>query len=718
MNYDAGEAEVKQHYLLAFSLLFFVTGSSAANQVEQEFENIYGDQDFINIATGLTQHISKAPAVASVVTYSDIRKMGATDLDDILETIPGLHVARSSLGYNSIYSFRGIYSDFNPQVLMLINGVPVTNLFHGDRSQIWAGMSVEAISRVEIIRGPGSAIYGADAFAGVINIVTKNPGEIADLETGVRAGSFDTTDYWLLHSGSFNDIAYGFTVEGHSTNGPTETISTDSQTFLDGLTGSSASLAPGSTSLERENIDARLEFRYRNTTLRTGAQIRGSGGNGAGVAQALDPNNRFSSKRFNFDITYDEAKLTEYFGIKAQISALHTTAEVDKDLILFPPGSTGPFLDEFGQPLFGIFPNGVIGNPEVFERHYRGNITGNYRGFKDHDITIGTGYYFGEIYKTKEEKNFGFNPHTGLLIDPAGPLVDVSDTPFIFLDENERENTYLFVQDVWHFANDWELTSGVRFDHYSDFGDTVNPRVALVWSARHNMTIKALYGEAFRAPSFAEMGEQANPSFLGNNSLEPETLKSYELAVNYRPAHNLVMDFNVFSYKWSDIIQFIPDSSGTSRTAQNTGEQTGFGFEYETKWSVTDTLNVVGNMAWQKSTDEDADEDAANSPEKQMYFRVNWDFLPNYSANIQANWVMDRNRDYRDPRKSIDDYVLVDLTLRRTNLFGNFELALLAKNIFDEDAREPTPNGEPVPFIPNDLPLPGRSLLGEIRYKF
>ena len=58
---------------------------------------------------------------------------------------------------------------------MLINGIPITNLFQGDRNLVWGGMPVEAISRIEVIRGPGSALYGADAFAGVINIVTKTP---------------------------------------------------------------------------------------------------------------------------------------------------------------------------------------------------------------------------------------------------------------------------------------------------------------------------------------------------------------------------------------------------------------------------------------------------------------------------------------------------------------------------------------------------------------
>ena len=117
--------------------------------------------------------------------------MGARDIDQVLESIPGLHVSTSAIGNNSIYQIRGISSDVNPQVLMLINGVPVTNIFTGSRSQAWGGMPVENISRIEVIRGPGSAIYGADAYAGTINIITKNATEIDGLELGASAGSFN-----------------------------------------------------------------------------------------------------------------------------------------------------------------------------------------------------------------------------------------------------------------------------------------------------------------------------------------------------------------------------------------------------------------------------------------------------------------------------------------------------------------------------------------------
>ena len=131
-----------------------------AQAEEEELAMAYGDKSFVSIATGSRQPIARAPSVASVITSEDIKAIGAADLDEVLETVPGIHVARSPLGYNPIYTIRGIYSQYNPQVLMLVNGIPITGVIFGDRSNIWGGMPVENISRIEVIRGPGSAIYG------------------------------------------------------------------------------------------------------------------------------------------------------------------------------------------------------------------------------------------------------------------------------------------------------------------------------------------------------------------------------------------------------------------------------------------------------------------------------------------------------------------------------------------------------------------------------
>lgn len=132
--------------------------SDVMPEVEDEFLDFYGDQDFVSIATGTKTALHKAPAVATVISAQTIKNLGARDIDDVLETVPGLHISRTSNGNEPIYTFRGVYSRFNPQVLMLINGQPITNMFVGNRGQIWGGMPIKAVSRIEILRGPGSAL--------------------------------------------------------------------------------------------------------------------------------------------------------------------------------------------------------------------------------------------------------------------------------------------------------------------------------------------------------------------------------------------------------------------------------------------------------------------------------------------------------------------------------------------------------------------------------
>jgi outer membrane receptor for ferrienterochelin and colicin len=706
--------------LVALSLLTIY--GIADELVEDELLGIYGSEEFISIATGFKQSVEKAPAVASVIDAQQIRKMGASDLDEVLESVPGLHVAYNYQGYFPIYTFRGIYSGFNPQVLLLIDGVPQTNLFTGGKNFIWAGMPVEAINRIEIIRGPGSAIYGAEAFAGVINVITKGGPEGKESnEVGIKYGSFNTKNIFGNYQKSWDNSNLYIGAQSFFSDGHKEPIGSDLQSQLDLFTGTSASRAPGPVSLTRENLDLNLRYDIADLTIRAGYQGRRNMGNGAGIAQTLDQTARYQSDRVQLSFDYDIKELIADLDVLINGSYFDVSQEIDKDQILFPSGSTGPFLSPNGTPLFGIFPDGVIGNPEVYERHTRFNTAFHYKGFDDHDLSFGIGYYYGDLYKVREEKNYCTDVPSCQFILPGlqtSHLVDVSDTPFVFLREGDRENRYAYLQNVYSLANDWEITAGVRYDNYSDFGDTVNPRFAVVWSTTNDFTTKFLYGEAFRAPSFQETRAINNPAVLGNPDLQPESLKSYELVFDYKATYQLDFVVNTFYYEWKDIILFTPDASGGTSTAQNVGRQTGYGVEFESEWRASPEFNLKANFAWQKSTNETTDRDAANAPGKQLYLHANWEYSPDTIFNLRANWVMDREREAGDIRDNIDDYLTVDLSWRRQNIWENVEAAIVLHNLFDEDVREPTPSGIPAPAIPNDLPLAGRAVSAELRYQF
>lgn len=694
----------------------------SSEEEERALSQIYGGEEMVSIASGYKQPISKAPSIATVITAADIKQIGATDIDEVLETVPGLHVERNTIGYNPIYTFRGISSAFNQQVLMMINGIPITNAYTGDRSEIWGGMPIQNIARVEVVRGPGSAVYGADAFAGVINIITKTRQDIEGTEVGGRVGSFDTYDGWALHGSEWAGFDVALALEYHNTAGQKSIVDSDMQSQFDKLFGTHSSLAPGPVNLSRDNLDARLDLSRGNWQFRGGLQHRSDWGNASGVAQTLDPVNRFGSDRWNADLTYHNTDFADNWDLTSQISYFETSQEVERNLTLFPAGTMLPIgrNGQIGAGPFTTFPNGYIGNPEVWERHVRINQSFVYTGFQEHQLRSGVGFNYDSLYKAEVSQNFGIDPSTGTPIPllPGVPLINVSGTSSTFIPTVDRKVAFGFFQDQWNFANDWSLTAGARYDRYSDFGDTVNPRAALIWQTRYDLTTKLMYGSAFRAPSFQEMYIINNPAQLGNPALKPETMKNIELGFDYRPVDSLRFGLNFFNYWWKDIIRFVPDLNATTSTAKNTGTQHGYGTELEAEWQAADALKIISNYAYQLNQDETLNHDSGYSPHHQVYLRLNWEFLPDWSFSPQAKWIIGRSRSFGDARPPIADYTWVDLTVRRQNLAKHVEVAFSVRNLFDVNAREPSLAGSPQAAIPNDLPLAPRSFFGEIRVNF
>lgn len=687
---------MKKLNFLAASCMFALSGNVVAFEGgDEDLLSLYGDEDFVSIATGRKQLLSKAPAVASVITAEDIRKMGAKDIEQALEAVAGLHVSRRSVANNPVFQVRGIHSDVNTQVLVLINGIPVTNVFTGDRSLVWGGMPVQNISRIEVIRGPGSAVYGADAFAGTINIITKTADEIGGLETGVSTGSFDTHHAWALYGGEVNGWDVALSMELSKTNGHDEKIGSDLQSVFDGLLATSASLAPGGLNTGKKSIETRVDLSKDKWRLRMGFQGRYDVETGAGVNQALDPFGEGESERLNMDLTYHDPDFAENWEVQGTLSFFQTGFETD-DIHLLPAGAFG-----------GLFPDGLIGSPSVDERHYRYDMSAFFTGAENHDVRLGAGVHYIDQYNIEETKNFTANPPPA----PPTPMVlsSVSGAA-LFNREESRTIKYLSIQDEWNFATDWSLTTGLRYDHYSDFGDTVNPRLALVWDTSYNLTTKFLYGRAFRAPSFAEQFNMNNPVAVGNPNLDPEIINTYEIAFDYTHSGDLKGGLNLFYYEMEDIIRFTP-------VAMNTGDQTGHGLELEFEWQITPETSVSGNYALQRSEDEATDHDAGHAPEQQVYLSVDHLFSDGWELSSQLNHVMDRKRISGDSREKIEDYTTLDMTLKRTNWFGGFDFALTVHNLADTEILEPSLYDSLQGFAPiaGDLPEAGRSITAEIR---
>jgi len=656
----------------------------------------------VSIASGTETPLDKAAAITSVINADDIAAMGATDLDQVLETVPGLHVNHSDQAFSPKYVFRGITSSNNAQALLLINGIPTTTMMYGNRGNAWGGMPVKAIERIEVIRGPGSALYGADAYSGVINITTKNHQSINDQTVGGRVGSFDTQGAWLESGHQIGDMGLSLVLEYQTTDGWDETIERDAQTNFDETFGTSASLAPGPVNTGVDQVDARFELSGQQWTFRAGLQDRGNLGTGPGVAQALDPEGQFSSRRVNADYSYRWSDLAEGLDVEARVSYFNITQDPENDIVLYPPGAFN-----------GNFPEGLIGSPGYKENQFRFDLNAIYRGLDNHRIHTGIGTLWADLYEVTERKNF--NPD----FSPKGSVVDVSDDPTeVWMPEEDRTNYYAFIQDEWQFAQNWQLVSGIRFDDYSDFGNTLNPRAALIWATTDNITTKLLYGRAFRAPSLNELYVANNPVFMGNDELDAETIDTFEIGVSHQITAQLLYGVNLFYYEIDDLINAVPMSGLIATQYRNAGQRTGHGGELELTYQVYEDLSLQANYAYQTAKDEGTGQSVGEAPNHQIYTRVDWTVSPQWLLSSQVNWVGKQKRAAGDQREPVSDYTTVDMTLRTRGLWQGLDLSLSVRNVFDEDVRDPSPFADPAPPIPNDFPMPGRTVVGELSYSF
>lgn len=690
---------------LAMTLVLQAHGAAAqADSEEEELSLVYGDKSSVSIATGSPQSLRRAPAVASVITAQDIAAMGATDLDHILASVAGIHVSRSPNQYSPLYLVRGIYSSQMPQVLILQNGIPVTSSFVSNKGNVWAGYPVEHIARIEVIRGPGSALYGSDAFAGVINIITKGPSDVRGTEIGARIGSFSSRDAWVQHGGELGPASMSVYLRAGSTDGFRSTIEADAMTRNDTIFGTRASLAPGPVNVGNEALDANLDIVYDKWRFRAGFKGRDDVGTGAGVANALDPVGRSKSVRGTTDLSWSNPHIGNDWGVGFSFSTLYYTQKTPVDYQLFPPGLRFPT---------GVFPDGMRGGPDFWERNVRVSAFATYAGLRGHQTRIGIGHDDLNTYRTRETRNFNYTA-SGLPI-PLPHTVDFSNTnPFMF--PQRRKIDYIYAQDEWTFAPDWTLTAGVRHDQYSDFGGTTNPRIALVWDASYDLTAKLLYGRAFRAPSFVESYGITNPVVMGNPDLQPETNNTIETAFSWQARSDTQLNLTIYRYSMGSIIRTVPNAiANTGATYRNTGDQTGHGMEFESVVNVNKDLRVMANWSWQHSTDKASGKAAGYAPRHHVYARADWQFARDKLLGTQVNHVAGRERAPGDLRAPIADYTTVDLSLRSERGRGNWDFTATVRNLFGADAREPSP--APGLQLLFDLPLAPRAFSVQASYQ-
>jgi iron complex outermembrane receptor protein len=658
----------------------------------------------ISIAAGKAQTLEEAPGIATVVTDKEIRRMGAGTLVEVLQTVPGFEVLIDSRGRGRIV-VRGIVAGAaggsSENVLILFNGYRLNEEINGGATGVNLDIPVENLKRVEIIRGPGSALFGANAFVGVINLVTYSAEDIEGVEISASGGSFATQEYYALAGQIFGDVSLSGFVRYADTDGAQLHVPADAQTSRDLLLAplgfSPASRAPGDTVDDHRAIDVNLQLAYKGFTF--DARFKDEDAGGFIGPQDNLGDTELDSRQLLLGVSY-RYPLGERGSVFARFG--FTQSEIAEFDDVFPPGSVFPLPGGGG---FLPIPAGVQFDFTLKSRRFSGGVLFDYQLFEGNNLTLGV--------SAANESTFDLELRSN--VDPLNQMTlpGLQLLPFSFIEDSSRDIVSLFFQDTWNPLPQLGLTIGLRYEHYSDFGDTIDPRVGLVWRFAPRFHLKLLYGSAFRAPSFFELSVNV-PNFLtGNPDLNPSTLQTFEAAVGYTWPNRLRLSANYFLTFIQDFI--VPTASFVAGGATfiNSSDIMVQGVEVEMQASFGPHTAFV-NYTYQHP---EVDGPVGRLPD-----------VPSHLANLGASVAIgryvrltptllirgSRPRVESDPRDDVPAYALVNVNLQVQNFFRTLVLSATVKNLFDEDYADPSP----IASVPGDYPRPGRQVLIKATYKF
>ncbi|MBI4745917.1 MAG: TonB-dependent receptor [Deltaproteobacteria bacterium] len=622
----------------------------------------FEEKELIVTATKHTQTLQDAPAIASVITADEIRQMGARDLMDVLKRIPGFGVTKGYYGKEEI-EVRGLKTTNSEKVKLLIDGHSVNDNLSGGAMWGFDSLTLDNVKRIEIIRGPGSALYGSNAFSAVINVITKDGKDIDGAIVTGDLGNFDTQKANLQAGKRYNDLETAFALDYYHTDGARLMIDKD-------LMGNS-----GYTKDFEDKIDGSLKATWNDLTF-SSKYIKRSRGVYLGASYVINDESENNTEQFFVELSYkhsfsDETKL---------IAKLYYDQLNWKTLWeLYPEGTPG-------------FPDGMLGEPSVNEHTYGGELQLDQELFKDNTFTLGA---IAEKRGQKVGHLANFDPVTFSPL-PSTALQDVVS----WNKGTSRDIFAAYAQDIWNLQKDLSLTLGLRNDQYSDFGGAANPRGALVWKFKDNWDMKLLYGEAFRAPSFEELYNINNPVVLGNEDLKAEKMKTYEASLGFTSNHHYTSRLSYFNNVFTDNIRLVEQTTAGTYKFENFGGANIQGIEYEMKREFDKDAYYYINYTWQDAKDKDTNQRIQDVPMHKGNIGGNIKLFMYLYANANVFVSGERTRAAGDTRDPLPAYALVDLTLIAKDFYKGLELRGMVHNLLDKQYSDPAPAGT----LTNDFP--------------
>lgn len=636
-----------------------------------------------------------APSSVTVFSKQQIRQMGVKDLESLLRYVPGFHIGRAvELGQGYALSSRGrTTSQSSPDVLILLNGQRLNTEWSGGALFYNRFISLSNIKQVEIIRGPGSAIYGSNAFSGVVNLITEKDGNYV----GVKGGSQAYKQAVVKTSGEHETLAWSLFAEASDTDGevytmeqgfPVETHDPYSTFDFEGYLGIS-------------RFDAHVHHSRR--TLEDFYQF------GRFVNDEI---NEYESEQtlFNALYQYDQSeKISHTFRFEYGYSKRDGLIEAIPQAAIqnLPPSLVTTGAESF------------IGGPRAEEESYRYSYQGKIRINAAHTLNVGADYRNIDLKKLRNYSNYDFADFVDAFVlnapPPTGNLTYYGELQenATFGKEGQREITSLFIQDKWTISNTLFATLGLRSDDYSDFGSATTPRLSIVHSWDQKNTLKYMYGEAFRAPSRREQTAINTPAIVGNDDIKPEEISTFEIAWLHR-RDRLDTSLTAYHSEIDNVIEEVAIGGNDPRnTYQNSKALTVSGIEAEAFWTLTSGLTLGANLTHLIS-----DQDAPQQyPDNTASVITNFQYQ---SLNLNLNGIY-----VSKTESKVDDgsgglvvnehgaYVVWNsaLSYRHSKSFSG---QMVIENLLDKEYRTSTSTTELTQGVLNK----GRSIIAGLTYRF
>ena len=636
---------------------------------EKSFENLLiVMEQSTKIATKTKLNADYVPGMVTVLTGLELSRMGYQFVGESLSLVPGF--IRSGGGTTMIT--RGIGEGFySGKLKLLLNNVSMNDSLSGECNPIFR-IPIKLVKKIEIIRGPGSAIYGEWAYLGVINVIThedeiiSNKNEIfckyGEYENATIGGNFS---YEKDSIGVHLSTAYSQIGETNILAGPDSLYGTPNEPI---------SQAPGPVDTSYDSQISIFTSHYNDVHF---------------LAQFLQVNTGSSHGFMDVLPPYDEDRRDREWYLALQTSwkpKFSRTLSADfhvgykrhkyneDDVFLYPPGMT--------LPTGIIYENGLIGGPHYEESTI--NVGGElfYSGINKHNILVGLKYNSVHILDNWARRNYEL--HEDIRGMPGTPLPYpkkfTGDGSWI--ESNKYRNNFgVFFQDQIEINKNVNLTIGMRHDHYSISGNRFSPRIASVYRLSDIHIFKVQYAEAFRPSTFIEMYSKNNPVIVGNLNISPEIIKTTELGYIYKKG-NLVTRITAYYSYLKDLI------AQKGNLLDNIGNVYSKGAEVEFRWNINNTLLFNGNCSYTNNKHlETKDKLIGTAPwignAGIVYNPLNSKFY----LSLQSHYLSERHTEPSKPE--FDSQYYFDTAFSIESISG-FNMVAIIKNLTDENIRTPS----------------------------